>query len=146
VKFANIARLAGAATVAALLIACGTGTTPEGSPTAQPQGQPTTITLPQTTLTESPAASKSATPVKTVATFGDGMWQVPEEVKPGTYKTTVPADSWNCYYEVNKGFTGELGSILTNGNQDGDKQVIMVVPKTAKGVEVSGCGTWVKIK
>jgi hypothetical protein len=71
---------------------------------------------------------------------------VPEEVKPGTYKTVVPADSWNCYYEVKKNFDDELGSILSNGNQAAGKQVIISIPKTAKGVEVSGCGTWQKIK
>lgn len=143
----NVLRAACATAAAALLIACGTGTTPDGSPTATPDNQPTTIVLPQSPeATPAPAASSAKpAPVKTVTTFGDGMWEVPGEVKPGRYKTVVPTDSINCYYEVMKDFEGNIDSILTNGNQGPGKQVIMSIPKAAQGVEVSGCGTWVKV-
>lgn len=147
----------GAAAAAALLAACGGTTSPQGDVNATPANAPTVITVPQSpgealgtaaapSIAGAVASPAPAASVKTVATFGDGMWQVPEEVKPGTYKTVVPADSWNCYYEVKKNFDDEMGSILSNGNMSAGKQVIISIPKTAKGVEVSGCGTWVKIK
>lgn len=140
----NILGTLAAAAAIALTIACGAGSTPTGSPTAVPEGKPTATTI---LVEQSPTASASPAKVATtVTTFGDGMWQVPEEVKPGTYKTTVPADSFNCYYAVLKNFDSELDSILSNGNQGPGKQVIMSVTKAAKGVDVTGCGTWVKIK
>lgn len=147
VSKSNILRALGATAAAALLIACGAGNTPEGDPNATPANAPTVITVPQSPEASPAAAASSAAPapVKTVATFGDGMWQVPQEVKPGKYKTVVPADSWNCYYEVKKNFDDELGSILSNGNMSAGKQVIISIPKTAQGIEVSGCGTWTKI-
>lgn len=139
--------LAGAVVAAALLLACGTGATPDGSPTDQPEGKPTatTIVVPQTAPS---AAPSSAAPVKTitVVTFGDGIWQVPEDVKPGTYKTVVPSGSWNCYYEIKRDFDNEIDSIIDNGNQAAGKQVVIVIGKAAKGLEVSGCGTWTKVK
>lgn len=128
----NILRALSATAAAALLIACGAGNSPQGDVNATPANAPTVITLPQSpgealgtaaapSITGAVASPAPAASVKTVATFGDGMWQVPEEVKPGTYKTVVPADSWNCYYEVKKNFDDELGSVLSNGNQSAGK-------------------------
>lgn len=141
--------LTGAALVGlvALLIACGAGNDPTPSATPSATG-PTFVT----TIDDSPSpATSSAAPapapsIRQAITITDGIWQVPEDVKPGTYKTVVPADSWNCYWEVMRDFEGKIDSIMTNGNQDANKQVVMVIPKAAKGLEVSGCGTWTKIK
>ena len=138
----NVLRAACAAAAAAFLLACGTGTTPDGDGTTPQPSGPTTVVAPQ----GSPAASTKPTPASTLVTFGDGVWRVPQEVKPGTYRTIVPADSWNCYHAVLRNFDSKLDSIIDNGNQEPGLPQIMTIPKTAQGVEASGCGIWVKIK
>lgn len=141
-------RAAAAIAAAAFLIACGTGA-PGSAPSASPSSAPSftaTLDSPAPEVSTSPSPAKAAPTIRVAATFTDGIWQVPEDVKPGTYKTKVPADSWNCYYEVMRDFSGNINSIISNGNQDADKQVVITIPKTAKGVEAEGCGTWTKIK
>jgi hypothetical protein len=148
VKTSTVIRTACAAVAAAFLLACGAGTTPEAEPSSNPtvgivSGGP--VTSLDTPPAPAPTSAKPA-PAKTAVTFGDGIWQIPGEVKPGTYRTVVPADSWNCYYEIVKDFSGDIRSIIDNGNQEPGLPQIITIPKTAKGIDVGGCGTWTKIK
>lgn len=137
-------RLAAASAAAALLIACGAGTDPSASPTQTP-GTPTFVT---TMDSPSPAASAPAPApsIRQAITIASGTWQVPEEVKPGTYKTRVPADSWNCYWERLRNFDSNLDSIIANGNAKPDTNAIVTIGKADKGFHSDGCGTWTKIK
>lgn len=150
-KSSTVIRTACAAVAATFLIACGTSTTPEAEPSSNPTigivsgGPVTSLDTPPAPAPTNAAPVKTA-PTKVAVTFGDGVWQVPEDVKPGTYKTTVPAESWNCYYAILKDFSGSIYSIIENGNQEPGLPQIITIPKTAKGIDVGGCGTWTKIK
>lgn len=84
------------------------------------------------------AASKAApAPARTITA---GTWEVPGEVKPGTYTTT--GQGFNCYYARLRSFDGELSSIITNGNLSEGQRGRLTVKKTDKGVELSGDCVW----
>lgn len=91
------------------------------------------------------AAATSAPPAGPVTAFADGTYQIGAGaglVPPGTYKTTVPADSSNCYWERQKSFGGGVDAIIANGNQGAGEPVIVTIAPTDKGFKTSGCGTW----
>lgn len=74
---------------------------------------------------------------------GDGVYRVPEDVKPGTYKADAAAPG-SCYYSTLKGLGGsEFDNIITNGNSSGP--VVLVIKSGVAGVRVSGCGTFHKV-
>ena len=50
------------------------------------------------------------------AGVGDGQHAVGVDIKPGEYVTTVPASGLGCYWARVKDFSGELNSIIANGN------------------------------
>lgn len=73
------------------------------------------------------------------ATVRGGIWEVPGEVKPGTYTTT--ADD-HCYWARLKNFDGELDSINANGNIDPGQRGRIVVKRSDKGLELRGDCVW----
>jgi hypothetical protein len=125
-KSADRDATAGASTPAV----CGTNDCNAASPGRG--AQPTTEAPPGT---KAPAAN----------TIVDGDWEVGTEVKPGTYKTTVPADSFGCYWERLKGFDGSFDSIIDNGNVDAGKTARVTIKATDKGFHAERCGTWTKV-
>jgi hypothetical protein len=48
--------------------------------------------------------------------FSDGTYEVNVDIAPGTYKTTVPATSRNCYWQRSKDVSGDFDSIIANAN------------------------------
>lgn len=140
----TVLRLAAASTAAALLIACGAGTDPSVSSTQTP-GTPTFVT---TMDSPSPATSAPAPApsIRQAITITDGVWEVPGEVKPGTYRTTVPEDSRNCYWERLRDFEDKIDSIIANDNVKPGTRTIVTIGKTDMGFHAEGCGTWTKIK
>lgn len=72
-------------------------------------------------------------------TLGEGTWEVPSEVKPGTYTTT--ADD-HCYWARLSSFDGGLDAIITNGNLDPGARGRITVKKADKGLELTGSCEW----
>jgi hypothetical protein len=72
--------------------------------------------------------------------FGDGMYIVGKDIEPGTYKT----DGGVIYWARLSNFSGELDSIIANGNPDGS--AIVEIAPTDVGFETSGGGTWKKVE
>jgi hypothetical protein len=71
--------------------------------------------------------------------FGDGIYIVKTDIRPGTYRSTGS----DCYWARLRSFDGELGSIIANGNTSG--RAIVTIKKTDRGFESSRCGTWARI-
>lgn len=98
--------------------------------------------------TESTESSKPATTTKPAATkpapptIGEGTWEVGSEVKPGTYTTTVPADSNSCYWARLSGFTGD--DIIANDISSPGQRARVTIRSSDKGFETQGCGTWTR--
>lgn len=123
---------------AALMVglACSGAPNDDDSDTAGPQ---------QIGTTAQEAAATSAPPAGPITAFADGTYQIGAGaglVPPGTYKTTVPADSRNCYWERQKAFGGGIDAIIANDNHNPGEPVIVTIAPTDKGFKTSGCGTW----
>lgn len=72
---------------------------------------------------------------------GDGIYRVPEDVKPGTYKAAASA---GCYYARLSAIAGSgIDNIIENNNVSG--AVVITVKPSDKGLEVSNCGTFKKV-
>ena len=78
---------------------------------------------------------------------GNGTFLVPDEVKPGTYRTRVPADSVGCYWARLKGTSGSIEDVIASDIQDAGATVTVTVKATDKAFKIDNeCGTWTKIK
>ncbi len=77
-------------------------------------------------ITESPAAP-----------FGDGMYIVGTDIAPGTWRSDAPQ---GCYWVRLRGFSGQMGDLITNANGKG----IVTIAPTDKGFKSQRCGTWSK--
>jgi hypothetical protein len=75
-------------------------------------------------------------------TIGEGTWAIGIDIRPGTYAVTVPADSFGCYWQRTKNFTGNLESIIANDNVSAGTRATVTLKSTDKGFKSSGCGTW----
>jgi hypothetical protein len=75
-----------------------------------------------------------------LASFGDGTYQVGTDVQPGTYRTRQ--GSPNCYYERLKNFAGGMNGILANGVTSAP--AVVTIEPTDAGFNSQGCGTWTK--
>lgn len=90
-------------------------------------------------------APADSTAGDTATSFGGGTWMVGADIQPGTYRTTVPGGSYNCYWERLGGFSGDIGDLLANDNSDAGEQVIVEIQSSDVGFSSSGCGTWERI-
>ena len=97
---------------------------------------------PPTNNNVSPTISNTAPKTKPGITISDGIYLVPSDVKPGTYTTTVPKDSINCYWARLRGTSGELNDIIANDNAEPGTRIIVTIKKTDKAFSTNGCGTW----
>lgn len=96
---------------------------------------------PETTVTVTAQPPKPKEPKG----FGEGMYLVGDDIKPGRYKTAGPADTDfpNCYWARLKGTTGSLDDIAANGNPEGPSFV--TIKSSDEAFETSGCKDWVKV-
>lgn len=96
--------------------------------------------------TTNPAGSAATTqPPAPGGIHGDGVFLVPTEVKPGTYRATVPADSFGCYWERLKGTSGSFDDIIANGNGNPGERMTVTIKSTDKAFHTQDCGDWQKI-
>jgi hypothetical protein len=77
----------------------------------------------------------------TGAPFGDGMFMVPAEVQPGTWRSEGASGA--CYWARLSNFSGELDGIIAN-SFGGVGDIVQIIGSDA-GFESSGCGSWVRI-
>lgn len=78
-------------------------------------------------------------------TITDGTWMVPEEVKPGTYRTVSDG---RCYWERlrNFGSNREEDSIIDNDAATSEGPVIVTIKKSDAAFKTERCGTWQRIE
>jgi hypothetical protein len=104
---------------------------------------PAEPTTPPTTAT----STAPPTPAGPLTSFADGTWEVGAgagQVAPGKYKTTVPNDSWGCYWERLRGTGGSFDEIIANGNGAKNTPVLVTIAATDKAFKSERCGTWTK--
>lgn len=96
---------------------------------------------PETTVTVTAQPPKPKAPTG----FGDGMYLVGEDIKPGRYKTSGPSDADlpNCYWARLKNTDGDFDAIIANGAPDGTGFV--TIKSSDVAFETSGCAEWVKV-
>lgn len=99
---------------------------------------------PTVTVTKTVKPKAKAKPA-VVTVPGDGTYLVGTDIKPGTYKTSGPADSVipNCYWERSSSTSGNMDGILANDNLSG-AGVVTVLPSD-KVFKTTGCNDWTKV-
>lgn len=132
----KIAMIAAATVLGGLSIACGTTTGSNAGGTTK--DQPIAAASASSAHATKPAADPNAI-------SGDGTFAVPSQVKPGSYRTVVPNDSIDCYYERLKDASGSFDSIIANNNGAPGSQQIVEIKSTDKYFKTQGCGTWTKV-
>lgn len=75
-------------------------------------------------------------------TFGDGTYEVGNDIAPGTYATSVPDDSFGCYWERDKSLNGSPDSIIANDTLNPRAHGLVQIKPTDKAFKSDGCGTW----
>lgn len=147
------------ASIAALCVLGGIGAAlaPKDDKPAGQTTQTTGTAAPAQPAEAAPATSTAAPPTTAPATpappagpktsFADGTWEVGAgagQVAPGKYKTTVPDDSWGCYWERLRGTGGSFDEIITNGNAEKNTPVVVTIAAGDKAFKSERCGTWTK--
>jgi hypothetical protein len=85
-------------------------------------------------------------PTGPLSQFRDGSYEIGTaagQIPPGKYKTIVPSDSRNCYWERQKGLSGTLDDITANDNLKPGSPVIVQITTADKGFKTFGCGEWI---
>ena len=75
---------------------------------------------------------------KPAAKITDGTWVINDEMAPGLWQASKPAD---CYWERISDFSGGFDSIIANEIEGG----IVQIEPTDVGFSSSRCGTWTKV-
>ncbi len=70
---------------------------------------------------------------------GDGTFLVGEDIQPGTYQTDGGGE-FGCYWARLADTSGELESIIANGNPQGPTTVTISASDAA--FETNGCSDW----
>jgi outer membrane biosynthesis protein TonB len=121
--------------------------TQEPTTSAEPTQEPTTSAEPTEAPTTEAEPTTSAEPTENSGgqaegSFGDGTWTVGEDIEAGTYSTTVPDDSFGCYWERLSGFSGGLDDIITNAIIQPGATATVTIDSSDAGFTSDGCGTW----
>jgi hypothetical protein len=107
------------------------------TPTADPAPTVSPMPTPTDRPTPSPSPSPSAAPTPEVA-FGDGTHRVPEDVAPGTYRTTT--FTTNCYWTRLRGFESGLKDIIASRIGSGFQ--VVTIGRRDRGFDATSCGDW----
>lgn len=124
--------------VVAFVLACGAPSTSTST------GGGTQVEGVSTTLVETPSAPAPTGPF---TAFKSGTYEVGNgagQVKPGKYKTTVPAGLIDhCYWERLSNLDGGFDGIIANENlMNAGTTGILVIKASDKGVRVTGDCEW----
>jgi hypothetical protein len=137
--------------VAALLVSvlpvvgCSSAPTPEPTATAPPAAPtpaaPTPTEAPPApspTTRPTPTGTAISSPTARPAVFGDGTFLVPDEVLPGTYRTTSYTS--DCYWTRLRGFESGLADLIAS--RIGDGYHVATILETDAGFDSVSCGGW----
>lgn len=133
--------------VAAVIGVTMIATNPPGPPIETP-GPTSSLTLPgpespaprTVAPSSSPAASlrpERTAPPEMPQTFRDGVWEVGEDIKPGTYRT-LGADG--CYWSRLRRLTNRDRDVIVQESSDGP--AIVTVKRSDVGFESGRCRSW----
>lgn len=137
-------RIAGALLlVLACLVGLIVGNGTADAPTAHTAGRVPTVS-PAPPATHAPVVKATPHPAGPATRFGDGTWQVGKDIAAGTYSTTVPGDTFACYWARQKSATGDLSDIIANDNVPAGAHATFTVKRSDVFVTSTGCGTWVR--
>ena len=89
---------------------------------------------PAPTATETVVTTVTAEPPAPSAAFEDGMFEVGKDIQPGTYQ----ASGNLCYWARLNNASGELDSIIANGNGP----TIVTIKASDKYFQSQNCGGW----
>ena len=146
------------ALIVTALVSLGIGGAVAGASDTSTSAQPApTVTVTETE--EAPAGEAEPAPTVTVTKttkpepepepepepdgLSEGTYEVGVDAKAGRYKTTVPDDSMNCYWQRTKDDSGEFGSIIANDNASPGSRVSVTLKK-GEFFTSNGCGDWVR--
>lgn len=81
-------------------------------------------------------------PARTTAaqTGSDGTWVVGRDLRPGTYKTTVPGK--HCVWATLRGFSLTMEDVVDVGQGVERQRLTVTITPAIKGFETYGCGVW----
>ena len=81
-----------------------------------------------------------------MTTFGEGTFEVGEDIEPGTYKTSGPSSGWMkyCCWERQSATDGEFSSIIAN--QGGEGPTTVTISPSDAAFKTSGCLPWTKVR
>jgi hypothetical protein len=117
------------------------------APTAEPSATATASKPAEAksapSASKAPEAKKTTEPVAE-STMGEGTYQIGVDAKPGRYKTQVPQDSANCYWQRTMDDSGDMDSIIANDNLNPGARASITV-NSGEFFKSSGCGTWTKV-
>ena len=116
-------------------------TTPAAAETRTVEVPGPTLTVDRTIMV-TPSRPAAPPPPRPVTFPGDGVYLVPADVKPGTYRSSG-TESGNCYWARLRSAGGGLDAIISNGNVAG--QVVVTIRSTDKAFESTGCAEWRKV-
>jgi hypothetical protein len=133
--------------VAALSLGGIIGNIGDTAPTAEPSATATASKPAEAkaapSASKAPEAKKTTEPVAD-STMGEGTYQIGVDAKPGRYKTQVPQDSANCYWQRTTDDSGDMDSIIANDNLNPGARASITV-NSGEFFKSSGCGTWTKV-
>ena len=131
--------------VAALILGGIIGNVGDTAPTAEPSATATASKPAEAksapSASKAPEAKKTTEPVAD-STMGEGTYQIGVDAKPGRYKTQVPQDSANCYWQRTKNDSGDMDSIIANDNLNPGARASITV-NSGEFFKSSGC--WTKV-
>jgi hypothetical protein len=133
-------------------LAAGGGASPTAAPastvTATPTAAPAptaTVTAPPVTATVTAKPAPAPTATRTVkvtpaptAAFGEGVYLVGVDVKPGRYRTTTSVTGQDCYWEIDRAPGSD--DIVQNDNPAGGRP--LVVLRSGQQFSSERCGDW----
>jgi hypothetical protein len=120
------------------------GATSASKTDSSPQVQPTKSEPGPAVPSPTKPRTKKVAPVTVPR---DGVLFVGKDVKPGTYRTTVPADSLACYAARLKDTDGGINSIISNNLYEPGAQAVLTVKRTDYAIEVRCDGArWELVK
>jgi len=90
------------------------------------------------TTTSTTTSSKAKVPAKVVVGYGQGTYLIPEDMKPGVYRSK---GGDLCYWERQRDGEGGLNSIISNDASSGPQ--VVTIKKTDWAFKTSGCSRWV---
>ncbi|MFI9551832.1 hypothetical protein [Nonomuraea endophytica] len=115
---------------------------PSSQPSSQPSGLPSS--LPSSLPSGLPSGLPSTLPSGLISGLAGGTktLAVPQEMQPGTYRTTGPAPGQStCYWARLKGVSG-IGDVIAADMVTGPATV--TIQPADKAFQTGGCADWVK--